>query len=107
MEICVARVTVTSVSYTETISTAQPSLCHRVCINHSVMFDVIQLYNSECFLSYGIDNLWLINHTRGIHLLCFTQSLYLMEHILGVFRCLVPRWHFFFYPVSTYKVALG
>lgn len=64
MEICVQCVTMISISYKESISAAQPYLNNRMYINHSVICDVIKLHhNSECFISYGIGDLWLINHT--------------------------------------------
>ena len=69
MEICVKRVTMISISYKETISAAQPYLNNRMYINHSAICHVIKLHhNSDCLLAYGIDRLWLINHTCGI---CF------------------------------------
>lgn len=97
MEICVERVTMISISYKESISTARPCLNNQLCINHSETWDVIKLpRNSEGFISYGIDCLWLINHTCSIQfawlqraLLSSTRLLYIAEHTLGVHRCML------------------
>lgn len=114
MEICVERVTMISISYKESISTARPCLNSQLCINHSVTCDVIKLHpNSECSLSYGIDCLWLINHTCSIYfaslqwtLLYLTQLLYLVEHILGIHGFMFSPMAFF-NPVNVCRMAVG
>lgn len=58
MEICVKCVTMISISYKETISTAQPYLNHWMYINHSMICDVIKLHhNSECLIACVVDSL--------------------------------------------------
>lgn len=68
MEICVECVTMISISYKESISTAQPCLNNQLCINHRMTCGIIKLHhNSECFIWYRLSlanksHLWHIFH---------------------------------------------